>query len=156
MKTTTLTLTALALGTCLLTAPALAETVARYNDDTRRGVDTAFGKGDSSYNRSMGDPDHGPNPCLAPIAQAPFYAVRLETGDLGSARGIRTDAKAHVLDMEGQAVRGLYAVGNDMNSIMNGAYPGPGITLGPALVFGVIAARDAAARLGKTTEGELP
>jgi len=139
-----------------VTRAALAETVRRYNDDARHGRDTAFGKGDSSYNRSMGDPNHRPNPCLAPMAQAPFYAVKLETGDLGSACGIRTDAKARVLDTEGRPVRGLYAVGNDMNSIMNGAYPGPGITLGPALVFGVVAARDAAARLGKTMEGGLP
>jgi len=46
-----------------------------------------------------------------------------------------------VLDAAGRPLPGLYACGNDMNSIMDGAYPGPGITLGPALVFGYVAAR---------------
>lgn len=126
---------------------ALRETVERYNADAARGVDSDFGKGASSYNRSMGDPNHQPNPCLAPVAQPPFYAVRLVTGDLGSARGLRTDAHARVLDAGGKAIPGLYAAGNDMNSIMNGTYPGPGITLGPALTFGYIAALDAVDRM---------
>ena len=91
----------------------------------------------------MGDPDHRPNPCLAPIRQAPFYAVRLVTGDLGSATGIRTDANARALDGDGRPITGLYAAGNDMNSVMYGTYPGPGITLGPALTFGYLAALDA-------------
>lgn len=126
---------------------ALRETVGRYNAGAVRGDDPEFGKGSSSYNRSMGDAAHGPNPCLAPVAQAPFYAVKLVTGDLGSARGIRTDAHAHALDAAGAPIPGLYAVGNDMNSIMNGTYPGPGITLGPALTFGYIAALDAVDRM---------
>ena len=133
---------------------ALAETVARYNADAARGVDTEFGKGTSAYNRSMGDPNHKPNPCLAPMQRAPFYAVKVATGDLGSARGIRTDAQARALDADGRSVAGLYAVGNDMNSIMNGTYPGPGITLGPALTFGYIAALDAVART-KNTETKV-
>lgn len=126
---------------------ALRDTIGRYNADAGRGVDPEFGKGSSTYNRSMGDPNHQPNPCLAPVAQPPFYAVRLVTGDLGSARGIRTDGHARVLDAGGKAIPGLYAAGNDMNSIMNGTYPGPGITLGPALTFGYIAALDAVDRM---------
>lgn len=126
---------------------ALRETVERYNAGAVRGDDPDFRKGASSYNRSMGDAAHGPNPCLAPVAQAPFYAVKLVTGDLGSARGIRTDAHARALDAAGAPIPGLYAAGNDMNSIMNGTYPGPGITLGPALTFGYIAALDAVDRM---------
>lgn len=122
---------------------ALEDTIERYNASAARGSDPEFGRGSSSYNRSMGDPDHRPNPCLAPIRQAPFYAVRLGTGDLGSATGIRTDANARALDGGGRPIAGLYAAGNDMNSIMNGTYPGPGITLGPALTFGYLAALDA-------------
>lgn len=128
-------------------AAALVETVTRYNSAAETGVDGEFGKGSSSYNRSMGDAGHRPNPCLAPVAQAPFYAVKLMTGDLGSARGICTDGAARAIDLEGRPIPGLYAAGNDMNSIMNGTYPGPGITLGPALTFGYIAAKDAVARL---------
>ncbi|WBY02884.1 FAD-dependent oxidoreductase [Ramlibacter tataouinensis] len=127
--------------------PATLEAeVARYNKDAEAGVDAAFGKGTSSYNQSMGDPNHRPNPCLAPLRHGPFYAVTLYPGDLGSARGLLTDASAAVLAADGQPIDGLYAVGNDMNSVMDGSYPGPGITLGPALTFGYIAAAHAAER----------
>jgi succinate dehydrogenase/fumarate reductase flavoprotein subunit len=116
-------------------------TVAQYNADAARGVDSRFGLGGDAYQRFLGDAAHGPNPCMRPIAQAPFYAVRLYPSDLGTAAGLVTDADARVLDAGGRPITGLYACGNDMNSIMAGAYPGPGITLGPALVFGWLAAR---------------
>ncbi|MFB1634617.1 MULTISPECIES: FAD-dependent oxidoreductase [Pseudomonas] len=125
----------------------LAQTLEHFNADARIGIDRAFGKGANSYNRYMGDPQHQPNPCLAPLAKAPFYAIRIHTGDLGSARGLATDANANVLSEAGAPITGLYAVGNDMNSIMEGTYPGPGITLGPALTFGWIAASHIAERL---------
>ncbi|WP_085679907.1 MULTISPECIES: FAD-dependent oxidoreductase [unclassified Pseudomonas] len=126
---------------------ALQQTLERFNADVGNGIDRAFGKGGNSYNRYMGDPQHQPNPCLAPLTKAPFYAVRIHTGDLGSARGLVTDAKANVLNRSGAPIAGLYAVGNDMNSMMNGTYPGPGITLGPALTFGWLAASHIAERL---------
>jgi succinate dehydrogenase/fumarate reductase flavoprotein subunit len=61
--------------------------------------------------------------------------------------GIQTDAHARVLGSDNRPITGLYACGNDMASVMNGAYPGPGITLGPALTFAYIAAQHAARRL---------
>lgn len=125
----------------------LAETIRRYNAAAEKGVDPEFGKGESSYNRSLGDPGNKPNPCLAPIVRPPFYAVKLVTGDLGSARGVRTDARARAVAADGAPIPGLYVAGNDMNSVMNGTYPGPGITLGPALTFGYIAALDAVKRM---------
>ena len=128
-------------------AQALQQTLEHFNADARNGIDRAFGKGGNSYNRYMGDPQHRPNPCLAPLTKAPYYAIRLHTGDLGSARGLVTDANANVLNRSGAPIAGLYAVGNDMNSMMNGTYPGPGITLGPALTFGWIAASHIAERL---------
>jgi succinate dehydrogenase/fumarate reductase flavoprotein subunit len=126
---------------------ALQQTLAHFNADARNGIDRDFGKGGNRYNRYMGDPQHQPNPCLAPLTKAPFHAIRLHTGDLGSARGLVTDANANVLNRSGAPIAGLYAVGNDMNSMMNGTYPGPGITLGPALTFGWIAASHIAGRL---------
>ncbi len=128
-------------------ANCLAATLARHNADALSGTDRAFAKGGNSYNRSLGDPHHTPNPCLAPLTRAPWYAIRIETGDLGSARGLVTNAHAQVLDLQGQPIKGLYAAGNDMNSLMDGTYPGPGITIGPALTFGYIAATHAAERL---------
>jgi predicted oxidoreductase len=89
----------------------------------------------------MGDARHAPNPCIAPIERAPFYAIKLVIGDLGTYAGIKTDAHARALDADGRVIGGLYAAGNDMASIMGGNYPGAGITLGPALTFGYIAGR---------------
>jgi succinate dehydrogenase/fumarate reductase flavoprotein subunit len=128
-------------------AAALEQTLAQYNGDAEQGVDRQFGKGSTAYNRYMGDPLHQPNPCLKPLHKAPFYAVRLFTGDLGSARGLVTNGQANVMDRHGAPIPGLYAAGNEMNSIMDGTYPGPGITLGPGITFGYLAARDIADRL---------
>jgi succinate dehydrogenase/fumarate reductase flavoprotein subunit len=127
-----------------LPAADLAATIARHNEFAASGVDTDFGKGGDAYQRNLGDSVHGPNPCLGPIAKAPFYAIRVYPGDIGASRGLVADEHARVLDAGGAPIHGLYVCGNDMNSIMAGTYPGPGITIGPAMVFGFIAARHAA------------
>jgi predicted oxidoreductase len=119
----------------------LEATIAAWNRDMAAGEDRAFGKGSTAYNRFNGDPDTKPNPCLAPIATGPFYAVEVVVGDLGTFAGLRSDGHARVLSARGEPIPGLYATGNDMASIMGGNYPGGGITLGPALTFGYIAAR---------------
>lgn len=122
-------------------AARLERTVATYNEDARRGVDSQFGLGGDAYQRFLGDARNLPNPCMRPVEAAPFYALRIVPSDLGTVAGLVTDGGARVLGAHGRPVPNLYACGNDMNSIMDGAYPGPGITLGPALVFGYIAAR---------------
>ncbi|MFL5284496.1 MAG: FAD-binding protein [Rhodopila sp.] len=124
----------------------LAATVDAYNVGAAHGHDPAFGRGDNAYQRHLGDAEVRPNPCVAPLTRPPFYAVGVFAADLGTAAGLVTDEWARVLDVTGAPVSGLYACGNDMSSVMNGAYPGPGITLGPALTFGYIAARHAAGR----------
>ena len=137
-----------ALGAALgIDGKSLAETVARFNGYAKSGADPEFGRGVTAYQRNLGDASwSGPNPCLGALAKAPFYAVRLYPGDIGAATGLATDATARVLDASGTPIAGLYAVGNDMHSAMGGVYAGPGITIGPGLVFGYIAARDAAGR----------
>lgn len=127
---------------------ALSDTIATFNRDAIRGEDPAFGRGRDIYQRALGDADHGPNPCVAPIATVPFYSVEVRPADLGMSAGLRTDTQARVLDADGRPIPGLWACGNDMASIMEGAYPGPGITLGPALVFGWTAGRAAASGEG--------
>lgn len=124
-------------------AAAFVKTVQDFNAGARLGLDPAFGRGANSYQRHLGDADQQPNPCVAPIEQDPFFAVAVSPADLGMAAGIVTDEKARVVDQDGHPIPGLYACGNDMHSVMNGAYPGPGITIGPALVFGYIAASQA-------------
>jgi predicted oxidoreductase len=122
-------------------ANGLQATVAAFNKTAAEGRDPDFGKGSRAYNRYQGDALHGPNPCVAPLERAPFYAIKLVIGDLGTYAGIRTDEHARALDAGGRPIPGLYAAGNDMASIMGGNYPGAGITLGPALTFGYIAGR---------------
>lgn len=119
----------------------LERTVGNFNKYAVKGEDPEFGKGSTAYNRSLGDPDHKPNPCVAPIKKGPFYAVRLYVGDLGTFAGLKTDEYAQVLNEDGRPIGGLYSAGNDAASIMGGNYPGGGITLGPAITFGYIAAR---------------
>lgn len=122
-------------------ARSFTETVRQFNATAPLGHDAAFGKGSKAYNRYQGDAMHGPNPCIAPIENGPFYAIKMVVGDLGTYAGIVTDENARALDAEGKVIPGLYAAGNDMASIMGGNYPGAGITLGPALTFGYIAGR---------------
>lgn len=122
-------------------AAELERTVAQMNRAAETGVDEVFNRGASAYDRYLGDAAHKPNPCLGPVRKAPFYAVQIWPGDIGSAAGLRVDTQARVLGADGQAIPGLFACGNDMNSIMGGTYPAAGITLGPALTFGYIAGR---------------
>lgn len=122
------------------------ETVARVNRDAAQGVDTEFGKGSSAYNRYLGDAGHAPNPCFGPIIKAPFYAIRVHAGDIGTTYGLAADEHSRVLNQERVPIAGLYACGNDRNSVMAGYYPSGGITIGPALTFAYLAVMDAAAR----------
>ena len=131
---------------------ALATTLKNYNAHAWPGLDPEFGRGTTIYQRHLGDATHTPNPCVAPIEQPPFYALRIYPADLGTAIGLQTDTNARVLREDGAVIAGLYACGNDMGSIMNGNYPGPGITLGPALTFGYIAGK----HLAQTTQERGP
>jgi glycine/D-amino acid oxidase-like deaminating enzyme len=124
----------------------LRATVDTFNAHARAGADPDFQRGVTAYQRNIGDAGWtGPNPSLGPLVSAPFYAVRLYPGDIGAATGFATDGDARILDAAGGAIAGLYAVGNDMHSILGGVYAAPGITIGPAIVFARQAARHAAA-----------
>ncbi|MGE0260615.1 MAG: FAD-binding protein, partial [Alphaproteobacteria bacterium] len=125
---------------------AFQATVDAFNRHARNGEDPQFGRGTSSYNRYNGDPRHKPNPCVAPVEQAPFYAVRIVIGDLGTFAGLATDAQARVLTAEGVPIPGLYAAGNDVSNVLGGNYMAGGSTLGPGMTFGYIAACDLATR----------
>ncbi|AQZ32266.1 FAD-binding dehydrogenase [Pseudomonas sp. LPH1] len=124
----------------------LVATVDEFNQHARRGEDPLFGRGSTAFNRRSGDAQHnGPNPCVAPIEHGPFYAVKVQPGCFGTFAGLRTDGHARVLDGVGQPIPGLYAAGTDMASPLGGHYPSGGINIGPALTFGYIAGRHAAA-----------
>ncbi|WP_084651531.1 FAD-dependent oxidoreductase [Ottowia thiooxydans] len=134
----------------------LVSTVERYNQLATTGVDDDYGKGDLIYNRYLGDPWNKPNPNMSPLETGPYYAVKLLVGDLGTFAGLATDGSLRVVDQSGHRISGLYAVGNDISSVMGGSYPGAGITLGPALTFGYlvgITVADEAERLHTTETG---
>ena len=118
--------------------------MANYNRHAQRGEDPEFSRGDTPYNRIQGEASHTPNPCVAPIRRGPFYAVKIVSGSLGTFSALKTDEHARVLREDGAPVGGLWAVGNDMSSMMSGRYPAGGITLGPGMTFGFVAAHDAA------------
>jgi 3-oxosteroid 1-dehydrogenase len=122
----------------------LLRTVQEHNRYAASGVDEAFGKGGTEYNQFNGDPANKPNPCLRPIEHAPYFAVAVYPSTMGTCVGLATDGDARVLDQNGEPIGGLYAVGNDMASLFRGVYVGPGITLGPALVFAYRAVMDIA------------
>ena len=126
----------------------LRRTIAQFNEYARQGIDADFGRGSRTYDKSQGDDEVKPNPCLAPLEVGPFYAVRMYASEIGSFAGLKTDAFARALDRDGQPIGGLYAVGNDQASVFGGAYPGAGATLGPAMTFGYIAGRHLAGELG--------
>lgn len=127
-------------------AATLLDTVSRFNKFAESGVDSDFHRGDSAYDRYYGDPRNRPNPNLAPLAKGPFYAIRVVPGDLGTKGGLRTDTAARVLRADGTVIEGLYAAGNASAPVMGHTYAGPGATLGPAMVFGYLAALDMGAK----------
>ncbi|MEX0407439.1 FAD-dependent oxidoreductase [Aquibium sp. LZ166] len=135
-------------------AATLEQTVERFNKHAREGRDPDFARGDDAHSRFRGDQENKPNPSLAPILKPPFYAIALIPGDLSTVAGLRTDASARVLDGDGRAIAGLYAVGLDMNSMTRGLYPAGGSSLGPAMTFGYIAARDIAGIKASASEAE--
>ena len=121
----------------------LAATLERFNAHAAKGEDPDFHRGVAAYDKMYGDPSVTPNPSLKPIEKGPFYAMPIYPGDIGTNGGLRTDERARVVDEKGSPIGGLYAIGNNAASAMGESYPGAGVTIGPALTFGYLAARDA-------------
>jgi 3-oxosteroid 1-dehydrogenase len=124
-------------------AEELRATVDRFNGFARTGHDEDFRRGESAYDHYYGDPRLD-NPSLAPLEVAPFHAVKIVPGDLGTKGGLRTDEWARVLREDGDVIPGLYAAGNASATVMGHTYAGAGATIGPAMTFGYLAALDIA------------
>ena len=129
---------------CELAPAQLAATIARFNGFAEKGRDEDFGRGDGLYDRYWADPNNRPNPSLAPLTRAPFWATRIFPGDLGVNGGLTTDSHARVLHTDGSSISGLYAAGNATSAPFGRTYPGAGATIAAAATFGYIAARHAA------------
>ena len=124
----------------------LRSTVDRFNGFARAGVDGDFGRGNSAYDRYYSDPNVHPNPNLGTLEKKPFTAVKLVIGDLGTKGGVVCDEFSRALREDGSVIDGLYSAGNNSAVVMGRTYPGPGSTIGPASVFGMIAGRHMAGR----------
>lgn len=118
----------------------LKATIEKMNHYAKTGIDEDFHRGESEYDQYYADPAIKPNPCLAPIDEGPFYAMRSDAGDFGTAGGLNTNTDAQVLNHEGNVIEGLFAIGNCSAPILS-TYPGPGATLGPAMTMGYQAAK---------------
>jgi len=125
-----------------LPADQLVETIGDFNCIASEGADPAFRRGSSAYDRFVGDPE-SPHPSLGELLVAPFYAIPVIPGCLGTKGGPLTNQNGQVLS-NGQPVPGLFAVGNAAANPMGAAYPGAGGTIGPHIVFGRRAGRSAA------------
>lgn len=121
----------------------LQQTIDRFNGFARNGIDEDFHRGESAHDRYYGDPTLK-NPNLDVIAEAPFYAMRVYPGDIGTKGGVVIDTKARILRTGGAPIAGVYAAGNCSASVMGESYPGHGATLGPGMTFGYIAAKHCA------------
>lgn len=130
----------------------LESTVRRFNGFAATGVDEDFGRGDLLFGRVAGDPAHGPNPTVGPVAKSPFYAIAVLPSPLATSYGISTDAHAQVRAERGGIIPGLYAAGNDAASMMGSEYPGAGVQVGSAMTFGWVAAHLALDSVAESTE----
>jgi len=119
----------------------LVATMTRYNEFAANGEDPDFRRGEAAYDKMYGDPSVAPNPCLRPLVKAPYFAMPIYPGDIGTNGGLKTNHMAQVVGTDGKPITGLYAVGNNAASAMGESYPGAGVTIGPALTFGYIAAK---------------
>lgn len=123
---------------------AFLATVRRFNENASAGIDSDFRRGASAYDRYYGDPTVTPNPNLRALDCGPFYAVKMVLSDLGTCGGLRADDRARVLREDGSIIDGLYAIGNTAANAFGATYPGAGATIAQGLVYGYIAAADAA------------
>lgn len=134
-------------------AAGLQASVQRFNGFAQQGRDEDYQRGENPYDLLYGDGRIQPNPCLAPLIEAPYYAIEIYPGDIGTKGGLQTDEQARVLNQAGQPIAGLYAIGNCSASVTGRYYPGAGATLGPAMTFGFLAAEHACAQPQQAPHG---
>lgn len=127
-------------------AENLNDTVTGWNAAVAQGRDEEYHRGDSAYDGWCGDRTSYParEATIGQVDQGPYYAVQLHSSTLGTKGGPETTPDCEVMDVDGNTIPGLWAVGNAMAAPTGMVYGGAGGTLGPALVFGYRAGRSAA------------
>ena len=135
---------------------SLTTSVKRFNGSARSGKDREFERGlhdaDSDWHRTMSPmrkdtrqpANTFPNVTMYPLAgKGPYFAFILGAGALDTCGGPLINEKAQLIGNDDKPIVGLYGAGNCIASPTNGAYYGPGGTIGPAMTFGYIAALNA-------------
>ena len=128
----------------------LEATLVTFNENAARGIDPVWHRGEFDLDKTTtgdltGNRPELKNNCLAPVEKAPFYGAKYMPGTCGTNGGLRVNANAQVLNVWGQVIPRLYAIGNTAGSVMGAGYPGGGGTLAAGGVFGMVAGRHAAA-----------
>jgi 3-oxosteroid 1-dehydrogenase len=124
---------------------ALTDTVARFNQMVKEGRDTDFLRGDSLFDRYYADFGREPSPTLGGLERAPFYALTVYPGAIGSSGGLLTDGHGRVHHVDGTVISNLYAAGDAAASCFGPAYGGPGGPLAHGMTVGFLAGRAATA-----------
>ncbi|MDA8893091.1 FAD-dependent oxidoreductase [Hyphomicrobiales bacterium] len=123
----------------------LVSTIQNFNSFVEEGDDKEFFRGKSDYDSFYGDRSQsGVYSTLGKLEKAPFFAVEINIGALGTNGGARTDEYGRVISASGNIIEGLYTVGNAMAGSTGSVYAGAGGTLGPALTYGYLAGQHAA------------
>ncbi|MDO4973736.1 MAG: FAD-dependent oxidoreductase [Eubacteriales bacterium] len=112
-----------------VSAEGLKSTLATWNADCAKGVDTAFGK----------------TQCLNPIEVGPFYAAKTQTYNLGTLGGLKINTDAQVCRFDGTPIEHLYAGGLCSGGWAGLFYPGSGTAVLSTVHWGRKAGRNAAA-----------
>jgi len=122
----------------------LAETINRFNGFVANNLDEDFQRGARAYDNYLGDALRTESKTLGSIDQAPYFAIPVVPGDVGTFGGVLTDERARVLREDGSVIDGLYATGVATGSVMGRFYPGAGASIGPSFTWGYVAAKHAA------------
>ena len=136
---------------CGIDGAGLAETVERFNANAEQGIDPDYGRGESAYNRALGDPNPKVHPCLGPIDEPPYYACRgaCPATSAPAAASSPTSTPGSSTRTTGP-IDGLYATGNITATVMGRHYLGPGASIANSMVFGYLAVLDATGGGGTT------
>ncbi|UZX03106.1 FAD-dependent oxidoreductase [Arthrobacter sp. CDRTa11] len=126
-------------------APSAAALAARIGVD-RRNLEAAINDMNKAIAAGLHrDPAFGkPLDGIAPLDEAPFYAVRLHPLARKNLGGVRTDLDCRVLDSEGRPIDGLFASGEVAGMAgghINGHAALEGTAFGPSVFSGIVAGR---------------
>jgi succinate dehydrogenase/fumarate reductase flavoprotein subunit len=114
--------------------------VSRYNVNAGNGIDPDFDR--HQFGLMAAAP-------VRPIGAAPYYALAVFPGTLGTNGGPRVTADGQVVSRAGSAIPGLYAVGNTAANVFGWAYPSGGATIAHGVTFGYRAGRHVAAQTAR-------